>query len=168
MGTMRGGADEVPSDDDIFRALYPGLRRFANVVRPAEMDADDLVQEALSRTLASHELSELDDPGAYIRTVLIRVASNQRRSLGRRRRAIARMTQPVPVAQTYPSDVSDLLRLAPKDRALLFMVTVEGRDYRDAAEVLGCTADAARARASRALRQLRIELDEENRESRDA
>ncbi len=168
MGAMRGGADGLSGDERIFRALYPELRRFANVVRPEEVDADDLVQEALSRTLAAHQLSELDDPGAYIRTVLIRVASNERRSFGRRRRAIARVTPSSPVEQSYPSDLAELFRLPPKDRALLFMVTVERRDYRDAAALLGCSEDAARARASRALRRLRIELGEENRESRDA
>lgn len=35
-----------------FAELYEPLRRFAAVVRSRDMDADDLVQEALVRTLA--------------------------------------------------------------------------------------------------------------------
>jgi DNA-directed RNA polymerase specialized sigma24 family protein len=36
-------------DDELFRALYPGLRRFAAAVGPLEVDPDDLVQDALVR-----------------------------------------------------------------------------------------------------------------------
>ena len=56
------------------------LRRF---------EPDDLVQEALVSTLRKGSISDLDDPLAYLRKTIVNLASNQRRSLGRRRKALA-------------------------------------------------------------------------------
>ena len=147
----------MTDDEAIFAELYAPLRRFASAVRPIEMDADDLVQEALMRTLARHSLAALDDPGAYLRTAIVRLASNERRSFGRRRRALSgygtgeRGTPPA-----YPSDVADLRRLDPGDRAAVYLAAVEGRSYREIAQWLGCNEDAARKRVSRALARLRV------------
>jgi RNA polymerase sigma-70 factor (ECF subfamily) len=44
--------------------------------------------------------------------------------------------------------------LAPLDRAALTMVAISGLSYDEAAEVLGTTAGAVRARISRARREL--------------
>jgi DNA-directed RNA polymerase specialized sigma24 family protein len=61
----------------------------------------------------------------------------------------------------YPSDLDDLMRVSPRARAVLFLVCVEHRSYREVAAALDCTESAARAIASRAARQLRRELREE-------
>lgn len=45
----------------LFAQLYPGLRRFAAVVGPTEVDPDDLAQEAVARVLRHHRLTELND-----------------------------------------------------------------------------------------------------------
>ena len=150
------------SDEELFAELYPSLRRFAAAVRAAEEDADDLVQEALARALAIAPLSERENPGAYLRTAIVRLASNQRRWLARRRRAFTRAA-PAPDANqaSYPSDLDDLRRLPPRDRAVLYLSLVEGHAYREIGDVLRCSEQAARARASRALRRLRADLREE-------
>ena len=165
---IRSSPEDTQADEALFAALYPALWRFAAVVRPPEVDADDLVQEALARTLAIRPLVDCDDPGAYLRTAIVRLVSNHRRSMGRRGRAFARL----PVSDTdrpsYPSDLADLMHLPPRDRAVLYVVVVEGWSYADAAEVLGCSETAARARASRALKRLRVEMADEDQEIRDA
>ena len=153
-----------PGEEQQFAQLYPSLRRFAAVVKPRDVDADDLVQEALLRTLALRPLSELDDPAAYLRRTIVNLSSNQRRWLARRRGAIARLGADSPDETRYPSDLQDLLRLKPVDRAALYLAVVEGRGYDDVAGVLGCSEDAARARVSRALRRLRVQLEEEVRD----
>ncbi len=158
------GDSGAPLDDgEIFAEIYPSLRRFAAVVRPAEEDADDLVQEAMVRTLAVTRLCDLDDAGAYLRTAIVRVASNRRRSLGRRRRWLtsAQALTATSVVPAYPSALDDLRRLEPGERAVLYLSVVEGRPYREIADVLGCSVEAARARASRATRRLRAQLDAE-------
>ena len=145
-----------------FADLYGPLRRFASVVRSPDMDADDLVQEALVRTLALQPLEELDDPAAYLRTVIVRLASNERRGAGRRRRALLRLRraeESPPVA--YPSDLSDLARLESADRAAVYLAVVEHRTHREIAGIVGGTEEASRQRVSRALARLRVEINAE-------
>jgi RNA polymerase sigma factor (sigma-70 family) len=147
-------------DDEVFASLYPSLRRLAAVVRPAEVDADDLVQEALVRALSVGPLSALENPGAYLRTAIVRIASNDRRRMARMRRALLKVAPLVEVSETatYPSALDDLRQMNARDRAVLFLSVVEGRSYREIASVVGCSEQAARARASRALRRLRASL----------
>jgi RNA polymerase sigma-70 factor (ECF subfamily) len=148
-------------DGRIFRDLYPRLRRFAAVVGPAEEDPEDLVQEALVRTLRRRHLVDLDNPERYLQTVVLRLAANRRRALGYRRRLVQRLQPPTVSTTAFPSDVADLLALSPEVRAVLYLVEIEGWTFRAAAEVAGCSEDAARARASRGLRQLRTQLSKE-------
>jgi DNA-directed RNA polymerase specialized sigma24 family protein len=146
-------------DEAIARALYPALRRFAAVVSPG--DADDLVQHALVKVLAKHRLADLDHPLGYLRTAIVRTASNERRDGWRRRRRERAVAPFESVVSNYPSDLDDLLRLEPEARAVLFLAEVERLPFAEIALILGCSEDAARARASRARRQLRAELVEE-------
>lgn len=157
-----GSERATETDDAIFERLYPTLRRFAAVTGPVEVEPDDLVQEAVARTLRSHRLGELDDPGAYLRRTIVHIASNHRRSFARWRSAMARVgrSEDSTLAE-YATDLADLLRVAPETRALLFMVAVEGRSYGEAADVLGISEETARTRAARARRQLRLDLEGE-------
>lgn len=143
------------------RALYPRLRGFAAVVAPLEMEPDDLVQEALARVLASPSWPEIVDIEAYTRRTMVNLASNERRRLGRARAARQREVVDVSFVHEYPSDVADLDRLSPVTRALLCLVVLEGWAVADAAVACGCTALAARARLSRARRQLRDVIESE-------
>jgi DNA-directed RNA polymerase specialized sigma24 family protein len=151
-------------DERLFAQLYVPLRRFAAVVKPPEVDADDLVQEALVRALAIRRLCEYEDPAAYLRRTIVNLASNQWRWLGRRRRALGRLTPPSHEGAAYPSDLEELLRLKPLDRAALCLAVVEGRSYSEVADVLGSSEVAVRAWVSRALRRLRVELEQEVRD----
>jgi DNA-directed RNA polymerase specialized sigma24 family protein len=160
--------EDRTADGALFAEMYPGLRRFAGVVRPDEVDADDLVQEALTRTLATGRLADLRDAGAYLRAAIVRLASNHRRSFGRERRAMARLAPETVEEPAYPSDLSELRRLPVADRAVLYLRVVDGWDYAAIAVVLDATEQAVRARASRALRRLRVALDAEIEEVRDA
>lgn len=149
-------------DAELFEELYPGLRRFAAAVGPIEVDPDDLVQEAVARTLRQHKLTELDEPAAYLRRTIANLASNQRRGFARWRTAMNRVSRSEEgKSAEYDSDLADLLRVPPDQRAVLYLVEVEDRSYAEVAQLLGITEEAARARASRARRQLRIDLQGE-------
>jgi DNA-directed RNA polymerase specialized sigma24 family protein len=148
------------SDRDVFVALYPGLRRFAACVGPIEVEPDDLVQEALVRVLERQSLGELDSPGAYLRRTISNLASNHRRRFGTLRTALVRLngSARVAVVDEYPSDLAELWTLSPKLRAALYLSVVEGYDYDDIGELLGCSAATARRRVSRARSRLRKSL----------
>lgn len=140
--------------------LYPSLRRFAAVAAPWDVEPDDLVQEALVRTLGRHALSELDHPGAYLRRVMVNLAAGHSRRMGRQRRALRRWATATEMESkpAYPTDLADLWELPPRQRAVLYLVEVEGYRYREIARLLDCSEQAVKKTASRARRRLRVEL----------
>lgn len=146
------------TDAALFRSLYPQLRRVAAVSSLPEVDPDDLVQEALVRTLRRHRLADLDHPAAYLSRTILNLASNHRRKLGRARRALARLGTHETTEVSYPSDLSELMRLTPEQRFLLYLCEVEGRTYREAAELAAMTEAAVAKAVQRARGRLRTEL----------
>ena len=157
----RPRATEEP-DQALLGRLYPVLRRFAAVVAPIELSPDDLLQQALLLALRRQALAGYSDPEAYLKKTMLNLASNERRRLGRQRKALSR----IPLvnqaqATSYPSDLSDLLRLPPVSRAVLYLAEVEDHSYSEIARLLGVSEVRARATASRARRKLRLEVGEE-------
>ena len=83
----------------------------------------------------------------------------------RRRRAAKRALQRLASSAnhdgyqpTYVSDMSELERLSPQARAVLYLAEVEGYRFAEIAQMLGCSEPAARKRASRARKHLRVEM----------
>ena len=148
-------------DEDIVRDLYPGLRRFAAVVAPPDADPNDLVQEALVRTLRRGPLTGLDHPGAYLRKAVLNEAAGLRRRFVRRRTALARLGPRPETPVEFSWDVEELLRLPPKERAVLYLNVIEGRPFDEIAGILGGSAASLRMTATRARRRLRRTFEEQ-------
>lgn len=139
---------------------YPALRRFAAVVADGDMDPDDVVQEAVTRVLASgrRQLNAIDDVAAYARRSIVSVCSNVRRGFARRAVAMARLGPRGETEQpTYPSEVDVLDGLEPRERAVLYLQHVEGRTSAEIGAVLDLSDTAVRAIASRARRRLQFD-----------
>ena len=149
-------------DAALFAEAYPALRRLAAVVAPLDLDPDDLLQEAVARTLRAGPLHRLDHPVAYLRQTMVHLASNHNRSKGRERRANGRheATHDADPPTDYPSDLAVLDHLDAEDRAAVYLADVERLPFDEVARILGITAVAARARTSRARRRLRTALAE--------
>lgn len=146
-------------DAGIFEEMYPALRRFAAVVGGPTIEPDDLVQEALARTLAQTLLVDLEEPAMYLRRVIVRLAANDRRSTGRRTAILARLRPPPHVVDdAYASDMTELFNLPPDQRAVLYLHLVDGLPHDEVGRLLGISAEASRARLSRGLKHLRIAL----------
>jgi DNA-directed RNA polymerase specialized sigma24 family protein len=143
----------------LITSLYPALRKIAAVAGSVDIEPDDLVQEALVRTLRRGPISGLDNPLAYLRKTIVNLASNQRRSLGRRRKALTRMSTEEGWLPSYPADIEAILDLPPRQRAILYLVEVEGVPYAEVGELLGMTTLAARAMANRARKQARLAME---------
>jgi RNA polymerase sigma factor (sigma-70 family) len=140
--------------------LYPQLRSFASVVAPAGEDPNDLVQEALLRTLRAGPLSRLDYPKAYLRTTIYHLAVSARRHWAAEQNALVQVVPNVEPPED-PWQVEELLRLPPKARAVLYLQVIEGLPFDEIGGLLGCTAASARKTASRAKHRLRRLLTEE-------
>ena len=150
-------------DDAELLRLYPRLRRFAAVVGPAEVEPDDLVQEALERLLA-RGLDDVEHIEAYVRQIILRAASNHRRRLGRSRRALDRFSRrdarSLATDDVYPSDVDFLEALPPAGRAVLYLREVEGLDVRNVATQLAMSEASVKQIARRARLTLQQRLDD--------
>jgi DNA-directed RNA polymerase specialized sigma24 family protein len=153
----RSSIDE--RERELITSLYPSLRRIAAVAGSFDVEPDDLVQEALMQTLRKGPLSDLVNPLAFLRKTIVNLASNQRRSLGRRRKAFHRLSYEEGWWPTYPTDIEAILDLPPRQRAILYLVEVEDVPYAEAAEQLGMTTEAARVLANRARKRARAALE---------
>lgn len=151
-------SEAAASEPGLFEALYPQLRRFAAVVADLDVDPDDLVQDALCSALRRHDLSELDNPAAYLKRAMVNAVASDRRRKGTLKRLLPRLAADAQTEDRYPSDLSDLDALDPLDRAVLFMVDVEGVAHEAVATELGLTNAAVRKRASRARARMRASL----------
>lgn len=164
--SITGRSDEreaVIGDDDveIIRSSYSELRRFAAVVAPWDFDPEDVLHSALVKVLRTKRLSSVEDPLAYLRTSIVNHINSETRRRGTRRAAVSRLGVPDSPGDHYPSDLADLQRLKPVDRAILYLHDVEGFGFDYVADLVGMTTSRVRMRASRARSRLRDALTEE-------
>jgi RNA polymerase sigma-70 factor (ECF subfamily) len=157
LAKQRSSIDE--RERELITSLYPSLRKIAAVAGSVDVEPDDLVQEALVRTLKRGPLTDLDNPLAFLRKTIVNLASNQRRSLGRKRKAFGRLSFEEARQPSYPADIEAILDLPPRQRAILYLVEVEDVPYAEAAEQLGMTTEAARTMANRARKKARAALE---------
>ena len=146
--------------------LLPDLRAFARFLAGTKTEADDLVQEALARTLQSldnvAEIAELRPwCFAILRNVFHEHLRTRRREEARLKQQVA--TEAVPATQEMSSDVQDLARrlraLPPLLREALILVGAQGLSYDEAARICGVPPGTLKARVSRARQQLAKALD---------
>jgi RNA polymerase sigma-70 factor (ECF subfamily) len=149
---------------DELHAHIGSLRRYAVVLCRNDTDADDLVQEALTKAVAAAHTYR---PGQNLRAWLFGILHNtfvsHRRQYARRARAATflsgigersepnRGEQRVDMEQT----VRMLGRLSDEQRAVLVLVAVEELSYEEAAEALGIPVGTVMSRLARGREQLR-------------
>jgi RNA polymerase sigma-70 factor (ECF subfamily) len=122
----------------------------------ADLEAEDVVQDALLK--AWRKLRSLRDPEAF-NAWLTRIVANAAVARARRRR----LTEPIDGAAVAAGgeaidvaiDVRRLLaRLAPKQRAVLHLTTIEGFTDSEIAAALGISSSSVRVHRLRARRRL--------------
>jgi RNA polymerase sigma-70 factor, ECF subfamily len=146
--------------------LLPELRAFARFLAGTKAEADDLVQEALARTLQSlNDNSEIGELRPWCFAVVRNVFHEQLRS---RRREELRLKRQVtadaaPATQEMSSDVRDLAQqlrtLSPLLREALILVGAQGLSYEEAARICRVPPGTVKARVSRARNQLSKALE---------
>jgi RNA polymerase sigma factor (sigma-70 family) len=153
-----------PSDPiDLLVELYPRLLAAARPLSANERSAEDLVQEALVRTLVSHpDLTSLAYPLGYTRTVLWRLAYSQRRL---RWTEVPLDTAELTEAEGVEADdhaaiKGGLAQLGHKQRACVALRYLYGLDDAAIARVLGCRPSTVRSQTARGLETLRALMKE--------
>jgi DNA-directed RNA polymerase specialized sigma24 family protein len=167
MQTIRGGEPVTTVEERwdpgalvALRAHYEPLRRFAAVIGAWDVEPDDLVQEAFAKVLMK-DPDQIRDLGAYLRRMVANLATDERRRVGRVATFAPKLVTDGASTDSYPSDLTDLLGLPPRVRALLYLVEVEGEQIAPAAEAVGMSSGNARVALLRARRRLRAELSKE-------
>ena len=142
----------------------PALRVATGMLLGMSM-ADDAVQEAFVRVVKSRHHYDKSRPfAAWFFTILRHICLDIRRRETRFSHAIgAAMTHQDMVDEVRKPDVNtaaDLLaEIDPEDQQLLMMKVVNGLTFKEVSEVLGCSEEAAKKRAQRALKRLRESLE---------
>ena len=142
--------------------LLPELRAFARFLCGSRAEADDLVQEALARSLRS--LDARDEPVEDLRAWCLATVRNIfHEQLRARKREAARLRDAVPEAaapplQEAPGQMRDLTRalrdLPPLLREAVILVGAQGLSHAEAAAICGVPVGTMKARVSRARGRL--------------
>ena len=162
------GGDDPRSDEAFLARLggdLPRLQRIARLLVGDPAVADDLVAEAIARTLPRWRTGDVSDLGPYLRTVLVHLARRRWRvrSLGRDRdHRAAEWTRP---ARDAAGDVADrdrtlraLAQLPARRRAVVVLRFYDDLTEAQIAEVLGIEVGTVKSQLSRALGQFRVAL----------
>ncbi len=165
---MRRDQGRAPDTDELERLLAERgnwLMGIAVALTGRRADAEDLLQAALER-LVRHRRSITVDAEAYLRRTLYNLAADgwRRRGAWRRKIPLLRTEQAAAVADSTADvamvDLRDalvrlLLRLPPRQRAVIMLRYWEQFSAAEAAEVLGCSEGTIKSATSKGLRRLR-------------
>jgi RNA polymerase sigma-70 factor (sigma-E family) len=156
-------------DDDEAYLEYVGarsgpLRRLAYLLTGEEHQADDLVQETLTKLyMRWRRVRSADNPDAYVHAMLVRTFIDDRRRGWWKVRltgTVPELTAPDPA--TPPEDRA-LLRAAlatvpPRQQAVLVLRFVHDLPVEEVAQLLGCSAGTVKSQSARGLARLRRHL----------
>jgi len=149
---------------DFVAAALPGLLRFGHVLTGDPREAEDLVQEALARSLRRWRWVRGEDAVPYVRRAMV----NTHISRWRTWQARVRLGTPPDDCADDPglrrSEEWDLLRralaqLPVRQRTVIVLRYYEDLPDASIAELMGCTSGTVRSQAARGLAALRPLLE---------
>ncbi|SEC49067.1 RNA polymerase sigma-70 factor, sigma-E family [Nocardioides exalbidus] len=158
---------EVPDFDSWVAARGPGLLRLAYVLTGSATDAEDVVQDALSRALPRwSRIARVEDPDAYVRRMVVNANVSGWRKFRRRELPVDTvLDRPVP-AGVEPEERDRLWRacraLPADQRTAVVLRFYEDLDYAEIAALTGVREGSVRSRVSRGIATLRHELGDDD------
>lgn len=151
---------------DVLLPELPRLRRVARLLVGSGDVADDLVAEALVRTLTAWRAGRVEELVRYTRVTIYNLAAKRWRRFAVRRRLDHRAidwTSEVAAADDVTAErdrvLSALTLLAPRRRAVVVLRFYEDRSTAEIADLLGCSVGTVKSQLSRALEQLAVLLE---------
>lgn len=148
--------------------LIPALRAFARILCAQADEADELVQETLTKAIANLDQFR---PGTKLKSWLFTIMRNtfntnyqksRRERVGVNPEMLESMS--TPPTQEWSARASEvhaaLMRLPKAQREILLLVVVSGEGYEEAAEICGCAIGTVKSRLYRARQRLLRELGE--------
>ena len=141
-----------------YRAEHDALVRLAALVTGSTIVAEDLVQEAFAKL--HPRWSRIDNPAAWLRTVVLNGARNELRRAALRRRLLDGTPRSSAVhADHAVNELIDSLRQLPiRQRAVVVLRYYEDRSEAEIATLLGIRLGTVKSSLHRAHAALRQEL----------
>lgn len=162
------GSDSATKEEIV--ALIPALRAFARTFCKNESDADDLLQETLTKALTKVQQFK---PGTRLKSWLFTIMRNtfytryriaQRESPGGAD-CVAGLVGCLPRQEwtARQRELSNAItRLPHAQREVIMMIGVLGFSYQEAADICGCEVGTIKSRLSRARLRLLEEMGEQS------
>ena len=152
--------------DEWVSARGPALLRLAYVLTGNRADAEDAVQDALSRALPRWEhIRTAGDPDAYVRRMVVNAHTSWWRKFRKRESPVADVVPPA--SADRPAHVerdavwSACLALPEAQRVAVVLRYYEQLEYAEIAALTGVAEGSVRSRVSRGLATLRTTLGED-------
>jgi RNA polymerase sigma factor (sigma-70 family) len=153
-------------------ALIPALRAFARSFCKQPSDADDLVQETLTKAIAKiHLFKEGTQLKSWLFTIMRNTFYNRIVVMTREAPGKADCVASLPATPATQEWAvrnqelkAALRRLPAKQRDMLVHVTLEGASYIEAADRFGCDIGTVKSRLNRSRARLLVELGEQTAE----
>lgn len=168
---QKSNAASAPSRADAeIVSLIPALRAFARSFYRNETDADDLVQETLTKGIANiHQFTPGTSMKSWLFTIMRNTFYTKVRIAGREGPGTADCVSARPAVdptQEWSARGRDiamaLQRLPQAQREIIVLIGVMGTSYEDAAKICGCAIGTVKSRLNRARLRLLEELEEDS------
>jgi RNA polymerase sigma-70 factor (sigma-E family) len=154
----RAATDAHDSFDDVFAQQSVSLVRLATLLTGSFAIAEEVVQEAFVGLLRRWDT--VDAPTMYLRTAVVNGCHSHGRRISVARRHAPRFEPPL-VASTEPDIMQDAIAHLPlRQRTAVVLRYWLDLSEHDIAEHLGCRPGTVKSLLSRALANLREEVDQ--------
>jgi RNA polymerase sigma-70 factor (sigma-E family) len=145
---------------DFVSARLPALRRVAYNLCGDGHQADDLVQEAVTKLYVRWPLHGIDNLDGYVRTILVRTFIDERRRGWWKVRLFGGLPDEQPQAAGSGAEDRTMLRAAlakvpPRQHAVLVLRFLCDLPILEVAEILGCSAGTVKSQTSHGLTAMR-------------
>jgi RNA polymerase sigma-70 factor (sigma-E family) len=157
------GVIQLTSDfDDWVAARGPALLKLAYALTGNRADAEDVVQDALSRALPRwSRISAVDDPDAYVRRMVINAHTSWWRKFRRRESPVPEVFGGSVRSGARDVELWQACRALPEPmRTAVVLRFYEDMEYAAIAALTGVREGSVRSRVSRGLAILRAEVGE--------
>jgi RNA polymerase sigma-70 factor (sigma-E family) len=145
-----------PSVEQVYRSTSGRLRRLAYLMTGSPTAAEELVQEAFLRLHQRRD--DVEDPPAYVHTVLVNLCLRWRRRAATRPDETRRSTDLVTTTPEIDETWRLLQELPEDQRVVLVLRYYEDLPATHIARIVGCSPITVRTRIHRALSRLRQEM----------
>jgi RNA polymerase sigma-70 factor (sigma-E family) len=151
------GGDAAAAFSRFYCQQFDRLARLAFVLVGDAVEAEDLVQETLTRVQPA--FPGLNAPVAYARTVLMNLVKHRHARDARRRQAEAAATIPDAVNSSARELLDVIDALPERQKAVIVLRYYEDLSEAEIAAALGCRPGTVKSLAVRALARLRKDIE---------